>query len=146
MATIGVDCEVIIDGTGFYLAAGSYTMRQPRTREMTLRADSGASYVDLGPGKRVWSMTVLCLNELAGYDGTSTGKTGQQYRDALRTSYTSSTGTTINYSDPLNTGPVAVHFDSYTERILDLHSQIIALSTGGTLAASYEVTIELIEA
>src|SRR2546421_6151523 len=102
MATIGVDCEVIIDGTGFYLAAGSYTMRQPRTREMTLRADSGASYVDLGPGKRVWSMTVLCLNELARYDGTSTGKTGQQYRDALRTSYTSSTGTTIHYSDPLN--------------------------------------------
>jgi hypothetical protein len=145
MATIGIDCEIILDGTGYYIKANSYNMRQPRIREMTMRADGGASYVDLGPGKRVWSMTILCLNDLARYDGAATGKTGQQYRDALRTSYSASAGTTINYSDPLNSGPIAVHFDSYSERILDLHAQVIALATGGSLATTYEVSIELVE-
>lgn len=145
MATIGVDCEILLDNTGYYILPGSYKMQQPRIRELTMRADGGASYVDLGPGKRVWSMTLLCLNELVRYDGAPTGKTGQQYRDALRASYISSTGTTISYSDPLNSGPIAVHFDSYSERILDLHTQIIALATGGSLAASYEVMIELVE-
>ena len=121
-------------------------MKQPRVRKATVRADGGESYVDLGPGKRAWSMVVLCLNELLKYDGTQTGLTGQQYRDALRTSYTTSVGTTIQYADPLNSTAVAVHFDSYAEVVYDLHVQQVPLSTGGVPARSYEVAIELVEA
>jgi hypothetical protein len=146
MATIGIDCELILDGTGYFIQPGSYHLHQPRIRKMTLRADGGLSYVDLGAGKRIWSMTILCLNDLLHYDGSSTGLTGQQYRDALHTSYTSSSGTTILYSDPTNPTASAVHFDVYKEIITDLHMQQVPLATGGTPGLSYEVMIELIEA
>lgn len=146
MATIGLDAEVIIDGNGFFVKPGSYAVRQPRIRKATVRADAGESYVDLGPGRREWSMIIICLNDLVKYDGTPTGQSGQQYRDALRTSYMGSVGTTINFTDPLSGSAIPVHFDSYEETIHDLHSQIIALATGGSAAASYEVKIVLVEA
>jgi hypothetical protein len=145
MATIGVDCEIILDGTGYFVQPASYQLRQPRIRKATVRSDGAESYVDLGPGKRVWSMVILCFNDLTHYDGSLASSSGQQYRDALRTSYLSSAGTTIILKDPLN-GSISVHFDTYSERINDLHSQITALMTGGSLAASYEVSIELVEA
>lgn len=143
--TIGLDCEVIIDGTGYFLKPGSFSVRQPRIRKATVRADGGESYIDLGPGRRTWFMTVLCLNDLLKYDGTPTGISGEQYRAALRASYTASTGTTINFSDPLNGTSLAVHFDSYEELIHDLHSQVVSLATGGSRGASYEVKITLLE-
>ncbi len=146
MPTIGFDCEVVIDGTGYFLKPGSYTVKQPRIREAKYRADGSLSYVDLGPGKREWSMIVLAINELKRYDGSQVSTSGQQYRDALRTSYTSNIGITINFTDPLSGGTIPVHFDNYSERIIDLHSQIIALASGGTIGASYEVHIELVEA
>ena len=146
MATVGVDCEIVLDGTGYFVKPGTYSMRQPRIRKATVRADGGEAYVDLGLGKREWSMVVLCSNDLSKYDGTPTGSTGQQYRDALRTSYASNVGGTINFTDPLNSTAVAVHFDSYHEVVLDLHTQIIAVATGGASAASYEVGIVLVEA
>ncbi len=145
MATIGIDCELILDGTGYFIKAGTYHLQQPRIRKMTVRADGGLSYVDLGPGKRIWSMVVLCLNDLLRYDGTPTGWTGQQYRDVLHASYSNSTGTTLQFSDPTNTTVIPVHFDIYKEAISDLHMQQISLATGGTPGLSYEVTIELIE-
>lgn len=144
--TIGLDAEVIIDGTGYFVRPKSYKMQQPRIRKTTVRADGGQSYVDLGPGRRVWSMTVLCLNDQLKYDGTPTGLTGQQYRDALRASYTNSTGTTIQFIDPLNGTPVAVHFDSYSELVYDLRVQQVALAAGAAPALSYEVEIVLVEA
>jgi len=146
MATIGIDCELIIDSTGYFIKPGTYRLQQPRIRKMSVRVDGGLSYVDLGPGKRTWSMTVLCLNDLVRYDVTTTGWTGQQYRDALHASYTGSIGTTIQYNDPTNTAAVAVHFDGYKETSGDLHMQQIAPATGGTVGLSYEVEIELIEA
>jgi hypothetical protein len=146
MATIGTDCELILDGTGYFIKPGTYRLQQPRIRKMTVRADGALSYVDLGPGKRRWSMSVLCVNDLLRYDGSATGWMGEQYRVALHTSYTSSTGTTIQYSDPINATAVAVHFDVYKETITDLHMQQIAPATGGTAGLSYEVAIELIEA
>ena len=146
MPSIGVDCEVIIDNAGFMIKPGTYQIKQPRIRHTSYRADGSLSSVDLGPGKRLWSMTVLARNDLLRYDGTSTGLTGQQYRDALRSSYTNNIGTTINFTDPLSSSAIPVHFDNYTERILDLHSQIITVSTGGSTSASYEVSIELLEA
>lgn len=144
MAQIGVDCHLIIDGTGYFVLPHSYEMMQPRVRKATVRADGGESYVDLGPGKRVWKMVILAINDLLKYDGTPTGTNGQGYRDALRTSY-AQVGTTIQYTDPVGT-IIAVHFDSYAEKAIDLHSQVISLTTGGAAALSYLVAIELVEA
>jgi hypothetical protein len=146
MPTVGVDCNVIIDGSGYMVKPLSYHMHQPRIRKATIRADGGEAYVDLGPGKRIWSMVILCVNDLVKYDGSSTGTTGQQYRDTIRASFTSSTGTTINFIEPIDGSTIPVHLDSYSELIIDLHSQITALAAGGSLAASYEVGISLIEA
>lgn len=144
MPTIGVDCECILDSTGYWIKPGSYHVKQPRIRKATVRADGGESYVDLGPGKREWSMIVLCKNELVNYQGASTNFTGQQYRDALRTSY-ATVGATVSFTDPLN-NVISVHFDSYVEAILDLHSQIVPLSVGNPVGTSYEVAIVLVEA
>ncbi len=146
MSTIGQDCEVILDGSGYFVKPGTYKMKQPRVRKATVRADGGESYVDLGAGKRVWSMVILCLNDLRKYDGTPTGLSGEQYRDALRSSYLNSTGLTISFTDPLNGTAISVHFDSYAEVIPDLHIQQVSLATGGAPALSYEVEIELVEA
>lgn len=145
MATIGVDCEVIIDGTGYWIRPGSHDMKQPRVRKATVRADNGESYVDLGPGKREWSMVILAVNDLLKYDGSATGLTGEQYRDALRTSYTGSVGTTINYTDPIGT-IIAVHFDHYEEVAIDLKTQQISLAVGSPAALSYLCAIVLVEA
>lgn len=146
MAQIGLDCEVVIDGQGYFIRPGSFSVKWPRIRKATVRADAGESYIDLGPGKREWSMIVLCMNDLLKYDGTPTGLTGEQYRDALRASYVNNIGATINFTDPLGGSAIPVHFDSYEESIKDLHSQIIALATGGAVDASYEVKIVLVEA
>ncbi len=144
--TIGYDCEVIIDAQGYFVKPSSYIVKQPRVREAKYRADGSLAYVDLGPGRRTWSMVILACNELKRYDGSIMSMTGEQFRNALRSSYTSNTGTTINFTDPLSGSPVAVHFDHYEESIIDLHSQIIATATGASAGASYEVKIELIEA
>ncbi len=142
---IGLDCEIILDGTGYFVRPGSYLVRQPRIRKATIRADGGEAYIDLGPGRREWSMVILCRNELLKYDGTATGKTGQQYRDSLYASYSASVGSTVNFIDPLNGPAIAVHFDDYQEMLRDLHTQIIAASVAGSPGASYEVKIILIE-
>jgi hypothetical protein len=146
MATIGIDCEIILDGSGYFVKPATYTLKQPRIRKATTRADGGLAYVDIGPGKRVWSMVILCVNELKKYDGSPSALSGQQYRDALRTSYTGSIGTTVNFTDPLSGATIAVHFDAYEEQVLNLHTQIIASATGGSAGASYEVAITLQEA
>ncbi len=146
MATIGIDCEIILDGTGYFVKPGTFKMKQPRVRKATVRVDGGESYVDLGPGKRAWSMIILCLNDMLKYDGTLTGLAGEQYRDALRASYSNSAGTTIQFTDPLNGTAVAVHFDSYAETVYDLHVQEVPLATGASPAVSYEAAITLVEA
>src|SRR6266496_574162 len=97
MSVIGQDCEVILDGTGYMVKPGSFVMRQPRIRQATTRADGGEGYVDLGPGKREWSMTILCLNDLTRYDSMPTGLSGQQYRNSLRNSYISNIGSTVTF-------------------------------------------------
>ena len=146
MPQIGFDCEIILDGNGFFIKPNTYTLKQLRVREMKYRADGSLSYVDLGPGRREWSMIVLCVNELRRYDGSTVSTTGQQFRDALRASYTNNIGTTINFTDPLSGSSIPVHFDNYEETIINLHSQIIAAATGGSAGASYECKIELLEA
>ena len=146
MPTLGIDCEIILDGTGYFVKPGTYVMKQPRIRKSTLRADGGTSYVDLGPGKRTWSITLLCRNDITRYDDMPSSLTGQQYRDALRASYLASVGTTVLFNDPITTTAIAVHIDAYSEHVLNLHTQQVPLSTGGPSGLSYEVTLELVEA
>ena len=144
--TIGYDCELILDNVGYFIKPGSYSVKQPRIRQISYRADGSLAYVDLGPGRRTWSMTILAINELRRYDGTLVGVSGQRFRDALRASYIGNVGTTINFVDPLNGSAIPVHFDRIEESILDLHSQVIAVASGVSIGASYEIRIELLEA
>lgn len=145
MPTIGIDCEIVLDGTGYFVKPGTYRVRQPRIRHASYRADGTLAYTDLGPGRRTWSMVILARNDLARYDGQPAGLSGQQYRDALRTSYTGSSGISLSFTDPLSGATIPVHFDAYEESIPDLHSQIIAPATAGPFGASYEIAIELLE-
>src|SRR5215470_381157 len=108
MAQIGYDAEIILDNTGYFIKPGSYTVKQPRVREAKYRADGSLAYVDLGPGRRTWGMVILARNELKRYDGSIVSTTGEQFRSALRSSYTSNIGTTINFTDPLSGSPVAL--------------------------------------
>jgi hypothetical protein len=143
MPTIGTDCEIILDSSGYFIKPGTFRMKQPRVRKAVVRADNGESYVDLGPGKRIWSMIVLSKNDTVKYDGSSAGQTGQQIRDQLRTSY-ATVAAALSFTDPIGT-VLSVHFDSYAEIIVDLHTQQIPLSTGAGPGASYEIAIELVE-
>jgi len=136
MPAVNVDCEVMLDGSGYLVKPGSYALKRPRVRRATVRADGNESYVDLGPGKRVWRFTVLARNELAKYDGTPTGLTGQQYRDALWASY-AKVASALSFTDPQNL-TVQVRFDDLVERVADLRSQQVSVS--------YELDVTLLEA
>ncbi len=126
MPTLKVDCEIVLDGMGYLVKPGTYRLERPRVRRSTVRADGNKSYVDLGPGKRVWRFTVLALNDLRRYDGTPTGLTGQQYRDALWASY-AQVATALSFTDP--DGETAqAHFDGLVERVADLRSQQVGVS------------------
>jgi hypothetical protein len=142
--TIGQNCMIILDSQGYMIVPESYIIKQPRVRKAQYRADGTLSYVDIGPGKREFHMTILAKNDLYSYDGTLTGVLGESYRDALRTSF-AKTAQTIVFQDPIGTS-INVYFDDYQEKILDLKSQIISLSVGNPLAASYECPIILLEA
>lgn len=142
---IGINCEITVDGTGYYVKPGTYKVKQPRVRKMTVRADNNASYVDLGPGKREWAMIILCKNDLLNYDGSPALLDGQQYRDALIASYEITSGT-ITFVDPQNGSGISVFFDNYVEAVLDLKTQQVPLSTGNSPGLSYEVAIVLVEA
>jgi hypothetical protein len=142
--TIGVNAHIILDGTGYYIKPLSYKIKRPRISKAQYRADGTLSYVDIGAGKRTFSMTIIARNELPNYDGSTSNLTGEQYRDALITSYTGKIATAITYVDPTNTS-ISVYFDDYSETITDLKSQIIPYSVGNSVAPSYECEIVLLE-
>ncbi len=122
MARIGVDCQVIIDGTGYWIEPRSYMVQRPRVRKATIVRGGGERYVDAGPGRREWSFLVLALNDIKRYDGKPTSITGQQYRDALVASY-NKVATVLSYTD-VHGDTWSVHFDDYREQIKDLRTQL----------------------
>ncbi len=134
MATIGVDCQVVLDGVGYWLERHGYSVHRPRLRKATVTGDGGERYVDAGPGKRVWAFRVLALNGLLRYDGQPTGMTGQQYRDALAASYARSGP--LSFTDPHGV-TWSVHFDLLGETIDDLRTQLSS--------PSYLMDVELVE-
>ena len=136
MATIGIDCQVILDGQGYWIEPHSYEMQRPRLRKAAVTKGGGERYVDQGPGKRVWSFTVLAVNDLLRYDGKPTGLTGQQYRDALLASY-ARVGATLGFTDPHGSA-YTVRFDGYAESLRDVRTQLTS--------PGYLCHVELVEA
>lgn len=134
-AHVGVDCQVAVDGVGYWLEPGSYRVQRPRLRKATVMADGDERYVDAGPGKRVWSFTVVALDGLTRYDGQPTGVSGQQYRDALVASY--GTIGMLPFVDPYGV-TWQVHFDNLVE---SLPNPRTALTGPG-----YLLSVELVEA
>ncbi len=129
MPTIGTDCMLILDGQGYWIEPDSYSVRRPRVRtaqhNRTISAGgagAGERYVDFGPGKRVFSFTVLAYQSIRDYAGQLVTTTGQQYRDALHTSY-EQVNTTLSFTDPHGTS-WSVRFDGLAESIPDVRSQV----------------------
>src|SRR5579872_6617253 len=97
MPTVGTDCEIILDSTGYWIEPASYKVLRPRIRraDLTGVAATGTSpghgvgerYVDRGPGKREFQFIIVAFNSIADYSGTVQGTTGQAIHDSLQTSY-----------------------------------------------------------
>lgn len=120
-ANVGIDCQVSLDGTGYWLERGGYRVRRPRLRRATVTTGGAERYADLGPGKRVWQFTVLALDGLARYDGRPTGLSGQHYRDLLAASY-GKIGP-LPFIDPHGV-TWSVHFDDLVESMPDPRTQV----------------------
>jgi hypothetical protein len=139
MPTTGVDCQVILDGVGYFVEPHTYAMKRARLRKASVTKGGDERYVDLGPGKREWHMILLCLNQLVDYSGQALPVTGQALRDALRASYekTPATGVvTLPYID-LDGASYRVHFDDYEEQVRDPRTQLVG--------PSYHCAIVLVE-
>ena len=136
MALIGVDCQVILDGTGYWIEPRSYSVHRPRVRKAAITKGGGERYVDAGPGKRVWAFTILAVNDLVRYDGQPVGLSGQQFRDALLASY-ARVATTLSFTDPHGVS-WTVRFDDYAEDVRDVRTQLSS--------PSYLCRVELVEA
>lgn len=146
MPTIGLDCHLILDGTGYFIEPHSFAVVRPRVRSSTYnrlasnpatRAGAGERYVDQGHGKREWQFIVVAWQAIDTFAGQRVTLTGQQYRDALWTSY-EKVNTTLSFTDPAG-GAWTVRFDDLSESIEDVRAQ----AEGGL---QYTMHVALIEA
>ena len=132
MPTIGTDCQLILDGTGYFIEPATYTVQRPRVRRADATgqaaspvgagAGAGEVYVDRGPGKREWTFIAVCFNSMSTYAGTSIATTGQQFHDDLQTSY-NKVNTQLSFTDPAGTS-WTVWFDDLVEELADVRSQV----------------------
>jgi hypothetical protein len=133
MPTVGTDCQIILDGTGYWIEPASYKVMRARIRRADLTgvaassvgpgSGAGERYIDRGPGKREWTFIVVAFNNMQNYAGTATGVTGQQAHDSLQTSY-NKVNTTLSFTDPLSAVWATVRFDDLVEELSDVRSQI----------------------
>jgi hypothetical protein len=131
MPTIGTDCQLILDGTGYFIEPTSYAVARPRVRRADLTgvvanpvspgSGAGERYVDRGPGKRLFTFTVVAFSAMLDYSGSPVPLTSTQYHDALQTSY-NRVNTTLSYTDPA-THTWTVRFDDLSEQLVDIRSQ-----------------------
>jgi hypothetical protein len=135
MAVVGVDCHVILDGQGYYLAPRSYQVARPRVRRTTLTVQGSERWVDQGPGKRVWRFTVLALNDLQAYGGGPVGMSGEAIRAVLEASY-ARVGTALAFIDPRGDS-YGVRFDGLVEVVRDVRTQVVS--------PGYLLAVELVE-
>jgi hypothetical protein len=135
VATIGTDCQLILDGTGYWIEPASYIVKRARVKRADLTgvaaspvgqgAGAGNVYIDRGPGKREWNFIVVAFNSMLTYAGTVQSTTGQQIHDALQTSY-NKVNAQLAFTDP---GGLAwtVWFDDLVEELGDVRSQLDGL-------------------
>jgi hypothetical protein len=132
MPTIGTDCQIILDSTGYFIEPTSYRVARPRVRRADLTgisanpitpgAGAGERYIDRGPGKRIWTFSVVAFGAMKDYAGNTVALTGQGYHDALQSSY-NKVNTVLSYTDP-NSILWQVRFDDLTEDLVDIRSQV----------------------
>ena len=148
MPTIGVDCQVILNGRGYFVQPGTYKMARPRVAAMTpMRSlPPGENpndwlqgvpirWTDRGPRQRIWTMKIQCYNTLLKYDGSPTGIRAEEYRDALQNDY-QRTAMILPFTDPAGVCR-GVAFTDFVEEIADLRAQATVLN--------FLITIELTE-
>lgn len=131
MPTIGVDCQIILDGIGYWIEPAHYEVSRPRVRRSDLTGltanpvapgyGAGETYIDRGPGKREWKFIVVCFNNMVTYAGATIATTGQQFHDDLVTSY-NKVNTQLSFTDP-GGNTFNVWFDDLVEDIADIRSQ-----------------------
>ena len=128
MPTIGVDCMIILDGTGYWIEPGSYLVSRPRVfhAQLTRAPASGGQgvterVVDFGPQKREFSFIVVAFQAIKDYSGNFVTSTGQAYRDALTASY-EKVSTVLSFVDPHNV-TWNVRFDQLSEELADIRAQ-----------------------
>lgn len=135
---------LILDSQGYWIEPASYSVRRPRVRtaqhNRTIAsggAGAGERYVDFGPGKREFHFTVLAYQSIRDYTGSLVATTGQEYRDALHTSY-EKVNEELAFTDPQGQS-WTVKFDALAESIPDVRSQ-----TDGQI--QYLLAVVLVEA
>jgi hypothetical protein len=132
MPTIGTDCQLILDGTGYWIEPATYKVARARIRRADETgvaaspvgpgAGAGEIYVDRGPGKREWTFIVVAFNGMHDYANNALPATGQQIHDALQTSY-NKVNTQLAFVDPTGTS-WNVWFDDLVEELSDVRSQV----------------------
>jgi hypothetical protein len=135
MPTLGVDCQIILDGHGYFVEPRTYAMKRIRVRKSVITKGGQERYTDSGPGKRTWHMILLCLNQLVDYTGQPLPSTGLALRNQLVASYGSLA--TVAFTD-LDGISYTVHFDDYEEQVRDPRTQLTS--------PSYHVAVVLVEA
>lgn len=133
MPTIGLDCNVILDGTGYLIQPDSFAMVRARVRRAdrnrvaaisTLNGSGsgvGERYLDLGPGKREWHFIIPAFSAMRTLAGQAISSTGQQIRNALHASY-EKVNTPLSFTDPV--GSVwSVRFDHLEEGLVNVRAQ-----------------------
>lgn len=132
MPAIGTDCQVILDGSGYWLEPAGYKVTRARVRHADLTgvaaspaglgSGAGEVYIDRGPGKREWTFICVCFNAMSTYAGLPVGTSGQQFHDSLQTSY-NKVNTCLAFTDPTGTA-WTVWFDDLVEELSDVRGQI----------------------
>jgi len=133
--TIGLDCQVILDGTGYWLEPTSYQVARPRVRRADLTgvaatlgppgAGVGERYIDRGPGKRIWTFTIAAYQAMKDYAGNTVAQSGQAYRDALQLSY-NKVNQILAFTDPAGAA-WSIRFDELLEDVADVRAQVDSL-------------------
>jgi len=133
-ANVGIDCQTALDGVGYWLVDGSYSVHQPRLRRAVVTLGAVKErYLDAGPGARVWRLTVAALDGLKRFDGAPTGARGADYRAALQTSY--ALRGPVSFVDPAGS-LWSVYIDDLTETPADLRATALGLGAGWLLAVT----------
>ena len=130
---MGTDCNIVLDGVGYFVKPGSMVVKRPRVRGATGNADGSMSYVDGGPGKARYEFTVYGKRGMRDFLGRPVETTPAAYRGSLLASY-AKLNTELGFVPPWGGAAISVRFDGLGERVLD------------PITGEWEWVVELVEA